>query len=112
MEFPVMDFLMRWAHFVGALIWVGHNYASVVQRPNYQPLKREELVDTASDRFDLKRRSKVPKKEFLKDRLLNGKKSEPPLSIVFRPKVISYFDVLVSVILFKFSGFADSLYVS
>lgn len=51
MEFPIIDFLMRWVHFIGALIWVGHNYASVVQRPNYQALKREELVDTASDRF-------------------------------------------------------------
>lgn len=51
MELPVIDFLMRWMHFIGALIWVGHNYASIVQRPNYQPLKREELVDTSSDRF-------------------------------------------------------------
>jgi uncharacterized membrane protein len=53
MEFPIIDFLMRWAHLIGALIWVGHNYASVVQRPNYRPLRREELVDTASDRFML-----------------------------------------------------------
>ncbi len=44
MEVPVLDLLLRWAHFFGGLIWIGHNYANVVQRPNYRPLLREELA--------------------------------------------------------------------
>jgi len=45
------DFTMRWAHFIAALIWVGHNYASVVQRPTYCPLTRDDLVSTESSAF-------------------------------------------------------------
>lgn len=44
----VIDFLLRWGHFFGGIIWVGHNYASIVQRPNYRPLKREDLGDDGS----------------------------------------------------------------
>lgn len=40
-----LDFFMRWTHFIAALIWIGHNYANVVQRPTYRPLAREELVN-------------------------------------------------------------------
>ena len=43
-----LDFFMRWTHFIAALIWIGHNYANVVQRPTYRPLAREELVNDAS----------------------------------------------------------------
>lgn len=45
------DFLLRWAHFLAGIIWVGHNYATLIQRPTYRPLKAEELVDTGSERF-------------------------------------------------------------
>jgi len=44
----VIDFLLRWVHFFGGIIWVGHNYASVVQRPSFRPLKREDLGDEQS----------------------------------------------------------------
>lgn len=44
----IIDFLLRWVHFFGGIIWVGHNYASVVQRPNYRPLKREDFGDDSS----------------------------------------------------------------
>lgn len=44
MEIQVFDLLLRWVHFFGGLIWVGHNYASVVQRPTYRPLSAEDLV--------------------------------------------------------------------
>jgi uncharacterized membrane protein len=51
MDFPAFDFAMRWAHFIAALIWIGHNYANVVQRPNYQPLRREELTNNEGQTF-------------------------------------------------------------
>lgn len=51
MEWPVFDLFMRWAHIIGALIWVGHNYANVVQRPNYRPLQREELSSNQGEVF-------------------------------------------------------------
>jgi len=51
MDAHVFDLLLRWAHFFGGLIWVGHNYASVVQRPSYRPLQREEMADGGSATF-------------------------------------------------------------
>lgn len=44
----MIDLLLRWVHFFGGLIWVGHNYASVVQRPSYRPLRSEDLGDEKS----------------------------------------------------------------
>src|SRR3989338_6196916 len=51
MDAHVFDLLLRWVHFFGGVIWVGHNYASVVQRPNYRPLSREELVNDEGEGF-------------------------------------------------------------
>ncbi len=44
----VIDFLLRWVHFFGGIIWIGHNYASVVQRPSFRPLNAEDLGDDSS----------------------------------------------------------------
>jgi len=44
----VIDFLLRWIHFFGGIIWVGHNYASVVQRPSFRPLEAKDLGDAGS----------------------------------------------------------------
>jgi uncharacterized membrane protein len=44
----VVDFLLRWIHFFGGIIWVGHNYASMIQRPAFQPPKREDLGNEKS----------------------------------------------------------------
>lgn len=49
MESHVFDLLLRWAHFFGGLIWVGHNYASVVQRPTFRPLTRSDLVTDSGE---------------------------------------------------------------
>lgn len=51
MQWSVLDLLMRWAHVIGILIWVGHNYANVVQRPNYRPLTRADLTSDESAVF-------------------------------------------------------------
>jgi len=45
------DLLLRWVHLFAILIWVGHNYASVVQRPTYRPLQRDDLVIPDGDRL-------------------------------------------------------------
>lgn len=47
----LLDLTLRWAHFIAGIIWVGHNYSSVVQRPSWQPLRAEELSDDRSPRF-------------------------------------------------------------
>jgi uncharacterized membrane protein len=51
MELHVADFLLRWVHFLAGIIWVGHNYSSVIQRPTWRPLTAEELTGPASGRF-------------------------------------------------------------
>jgi uncharacterized membrane protein len=50
MDFAFLDVLARWAHFIGGIIWVGHNYSSVVQRPTWQPLTAADLVSDTSPR--------------------------------------------------------------
>lgn len=45
------DLVLRWAHFLAGIIWVGHNYSSVVQRPTWTPLAAADLSDDQSPRF-------------------------------------------------------------
>lgn len=51
MDAAIVDLLLRWAHFMAGVIWVGHNYSSVVQRPTYRPLCAEDLSSDDSPRF-------------------------------------------------------------
>jgi hypothetical protein len=51
MDSGAIDLLLRWTHLFGILIWVGHNYASVVQRPSYRPLCADDLVTPDSPRM-------------------------------------------------------------
>jgi uncharacterized membrane protein len=44
----IIDFLLRWIHLFGGIIWVGHNYASVIQHPSFRPPGREDLGDEQS----------------------------------------------------------------
>ncbi|KON81248.1 urate hydroxylase PuuD [Azoarcus sp. PA01] len=46
-----LDLALRWAHFLAGIIWVGHNYSSVVQRPTWRPLTAADLIDDRSPRF-------------------------------------------------------------
>lgn len=45
------DLLLRWTHFIAGIIWVGHNYSSVIQRPSWRPLAAADLIDDRSPRF-------------------------------------------------------------
>jgi uncharacterized membrane protein len=40
---PLVELLLRWLHFGAGLIWIGHNYASVVQRPTWRSLAAADL---------------------------------------------------------------------
>lgn len=48
---PLFDLALRWTHFIAGIIWVGHNYSSVVQRPGWRPLAATDLTDDTSPRF-------------------------------------------------------------
>lgn len=48
---PLFDLALRWTHFIAGIIWVGHNYSSVVQRPSWRPLAAADLTDDTSPRF-------------------------------------------------------------
>lgn len=43
-----IDLLVRWLHFFGALVWIGHNYATAVTRARYRPLQAADLTDPDS----------------------------------------------------------------
>lgn len=45
------DLLLRWTHFIAGVIWVGHNYSSVIQRPSWRPLAAADLIDDQGPRF-------------------------------------------------------------
>ncbi len=48
---PFIDLLLRWTHFIAGIIWVGHNYSSVIQRPGWRPLAATDLNNEQSPRF-------------------------------------------------------------
>ena len=48
---PLLDLALRWTHFIAGILWVGHNYSSVVQRPGWRPLAAADLTDDTSPRF-------------------------------------------------------------
>jgi uncharacterized membrane protein len=51
MDSALFDLLARWAHFLAGVIWIGHNYSSVVQRPSWRPLLASDLADASSPRL-------------------------------------------------------------
>jgi hypothetical protein len=46
----LIEVLARWLHFGGALVWIGHNYATAVTRARYVPLTAADLSDPDSPR--------------------------------------------------------------
>lgn len=51
MDGALVDLLARWLHFIAGIIWVGHNYSSVVQRPDWRPLIASDLSEPDSPRL-------------------------------------------------------------
>jgi uncharacterized membrane protein len=50
MDATLLEVIARWLHVLGALVWIGHNYATAVTRPRYVPLTAAELSDPDSPR--------------------------------------------------------------
>ena len=48
MDGATVDLLARWLHFIAGIIWVGHNYSSIVQRPNWRPMTAADLANPDS----------------------------------------------------------------
>lgn len=46
----LLEVFARWLHLIGALVWIGHNYATAVTRPRYVPLSAADLSDPESPR--------------------------------------------------------------
>ena len=51
MDPHLIDWLLRATHFAAGIVWIGHNYANVAQRPRWQALTREELTDPSNPSF-------------------------------------------------------------
>jgi len=45
MTLAELDVVARWLHVLALLVWIGHNYANVIQRPRYRPV---DPLDTAA----------------------------------------------------------------
>jgi uncharacterized membrane protein len=51
MEAQAFDLLLRWLHFFAGVVWLGHNYSTLIQRPTYAPLAAADLNGQGSPRF-------------------------------------------------------------
>ena len=51
MQTELIDLVLRWGHFAAGIVWVGHNYANVAQRPNWAPPSVAELTDPSNPAF-------------------------------------------------------------
>ena len=56
MDLALADLLLRWTHFIAAIIWLGHNYVNVILRPVFVPLALADGPATAS--LDLEARAR------------------------------------------------------
>ena len=52
MEFEAVDIVARWLHIMGIMVWIGHNYANVVQSPNYKPAGPTTPLAEVGERFE------------------------------------------------------------
>lgn len=52
MDLDVVDIIMRWFHLLGILVWMGHNYANVIQNPQYKPAGPQTPSEDLSKRFE------------------------------------------------------------
>ncbi len=47
----IIDVMARWIHIMGVLIWIGHNYASVIVNPAFKPASEKAPVEVLGKRF-------------------------------------------------------------
>ncbi len=52
MALDVIDVVARWLHLMGVLVWMGHNYANVIQNPRYKPAGPTTPMAEIGERFE------------------------------------------------------------
>jgi uncharacterized membrane protein len=52
MDLDIIDIAARWLHIMGFVIWMGHNFANVVQNPTYKPVGPTTPLETVGERFE------------------------------------------------------------
>nr|WP_275099657.1 hypothetical protein [Sedimenticola hydrogenitrophicus] len=52
MTLELLDVAARWLHLLGILVWIGHNYASVVVNPGYRPASPEAPLEVLGKQFE------------------------------------------------------------
>jgi len=48
----LIDVGARWLHVMGILVWIGHNYASVITSPAYKPASPEAPLEVLGKHFE------------------------------------------------------------
>jgi len=52
MDLDAIDIAARWLHIMGFVIWMGHNFANVVQNPTYNPVGPTTPLEAVGERFE------------------------------------------------------------
>ncbi len=52
MYLDIVDVVARWLHFLGVVVWMGHNYANVIQNPLFKPVQTDATLEELGERFE------------------------------------------------------------
>ncbi len=52
MDLDVIDVVARWLHLMGVVVWLGHNYANVIQNPLYRPVGPNTPLEELEERLE------------------------------------------------------------
>lgn len=52
MDLNIIDVVARWFHLLGVVVWMGHNYANVVQNPVFKPAGPDASLEELGERFE------------------------------------------------------------
>ena len=52
MDLDVIDVVARWLHLMGVVVWLGHNYANVIQNPLYRPVGPDAPLEELKERLE------------------------------------------------------------
>ncbi len=52
MDLDVIDVVARWLHLMGIMVWMGHNFANVIQNPFYRPVDPHTPPEELGERLE------------------------------------------------------------
>ncbi len=52
MDLDVIDVVARWLHLMSVVVWLGHNYANVIQNPLYRPVGPDPPLEELEERLE------------------------------------------------------------